>query len=292
MVRLMPTTTPRARRLRLALAAMTAAVAPAGCSSAPPPGPAPAPLHLVASVAQFRFDEGTRNLKAGVTNDSDRDIRVSQATIAWDGFAFPTVPVAGGDVQPGQTAAFTIAYGAPRCSAPPRGKPLLVAVVDGRTLRLPLRVEDPGLLLRLHAKACAAERLDAAATVRLRLARTTTRIGGVEYLPGQVVLTHRPGATDRVRLVDLGGSVLLDLLPRGGRAALPGVLAGERRTLAFPVLLGSAHRCDAHALGQSSQTFLISAYVRLDAQPTQRVILPLSTAEKDRLVGVVHRDCS
>jgi hypothetical protein len=286
----MPTATPRPRRLRIAVAVLAAALAAPGCS--PAPEPAPAPLRLVASVAQFRFDEGTRNLKAGVTNDSDRDIRVSQATIAWDGFAFPTVPVTGGAVQPGQTAAFTIAYGAPRCSAPPRGRPLLVAVVDGRTLRLPLRVEDPGLLLRLHAKACAAERLDAAATVRLRLARATTRIGGVEYLPGQVLLTHRPGATDRVRLVDLGGSVLLDLLPRGGRAALPGVLAGERRTLAFPVLLGSAHRCDAHALGQSSQTFLISAYVRLDAQATQRVILPLSTAERDRLISVVHRDCA
>ena len=78
-------------------------------------------LRLVASVAQFRFDEGTRNLKAGVTNDSDEDIRVSQATIAWDGFAFPTVPVAGGVVHPGQTAAFSIAYGAPEC--PPRHGP-------------------------------------------------------------------------------------------------------------------------------------------------------------------------
>ena len=266
-----------------------------GCTSPGRPQPRPTPpldpAHLVASVAQFRFDEGTRNLKAGVTNHSDRDIRVSQATITWDGFAFPTVPVTGGDVHPGQTAAFTIAYGAPRCSAPPEGRPVLVAVVDGRTLRLPLRVEDPGLLVRLHAKACAAARLDAVATVRLRLAARTTYIGGQEYLPAHVLLTHRPGATDRVRIVDLGGSVLLDLLPRGGRSALLGVLAGERRRLAFPVLLGSAHRCDAHALGQSSQTFLISAYVRLDADPTQRVLLPLTTAEKDRLIAIVHRDC-
>ena len=216
----MPTTRPRARRLLLALAASSVAAAPAGCSSpsAAEPAPTPAPLRLVASVAQFRFDEGTRNLKAGVTNDSDRDIRVSQATIAWDGFAFPTVPVAGGDVHPGQTAAFTIAYGAPQCSAPPRAKPLLVAVVDGRTLRLPLRVEDPRLLLRLHAKACAAERLDAAATVRLRLAGAHDARRGSGVPPGPAWCSrHRPGATDRVRLVDLGGSVLLDLLPRGGR---------------------------------------------------------------------------
>jgi len=287
----MATTRCRARRLLLVLAA-SSVLAGAGCSSPSAPNPAPGPGPLVASVTQFRFDEGTRNLKAGVTNDSDTDIRVSQATIAWDGFAFPTVPVTGGVVHPGQTAAFSIAYGAPQCSAPPRAEPRLVAVVNGRTLRLPLRVEDPRLLLRLHAKACDAERLDAAATVRLRLAARTTRVGGVEYLPGRLVLTHRPGATDLVLIVDLGGSVLLDLLPRGGRRSLPGELAGERRELAFPVLLGSAHRCDAHALGQSSQTFLISAYVRIGSEPTQRVILPLSTVERDRLIGLVHRDCA
>ena len=42
------------------------------------------------------------------------------------------------------------------------------------------------------------------------------------------------------------------------------------------MLLGSAHRCDAHALGQSSQTFLISAYLRLGDGAAQRVVLPLS----------------
>jgi hypothetical protein len=287
----MATTRCRARRLLLVLAA-SSVLAGAGCSSPSAPNPDRAPGPLVASVTQFRFDEGTRNLKAGVTNDSDTDIRVSQATIAWDGFAFPTVPVTGGVVHPGQTAAFSIAYGVPQCSAPPRAEPRLVAVVNGRTLRLPLRVEDPRLLLRLHAKACAAERLDAAATVRLRLAARTTRVGGVEYLPGRLVLTHRPGATDRVLIVDLGGSVLLDLLPRNSRRSLPGELVGERRELAFPVLLGSAHRCDAHALGQSSQTFLISAYVRVGSEPTQRVVLPLSPVERDRLIGIVHRDCA
>ena len=61
--------------------------------------------------------------------------------------------------------------------------------------------------------------------------------------------------------------------------------------LAFPVLMGSAHRCDPHALGQSSQTFLISAYVRLGTDPVQRVVLPLSTAERNRLTGILDRDC-
>ena len=96
----MPATRSRARSLLLALAVCS--LAGAGCSSpsTPKPAPTPTPLRLVASVAQFRFDEGTRTLKAGVTNDSGEDIRVSQATIAWDGFAFPTVPVTGGVVHP------------------------------------------------------------------------------------------------------------------------------------------------------------------------------------------------
>src|SRR4051794_8301410 len=60
-VRLMPTTRSRARRLLLALAAEL--VAFAGCSAPSAPHPAPTPGRLVASVTQFRFDEGTRNLK-------------------------------------------------------------------------------------------------------------------------------------------------------------------------------------------------------------------------------------
>jgi hypothetical protein len=276
------------------LVALVACLVVAGCSAGSAKRAAPeqrAPMRLVASVAQFRFDEGTRNLKAGVTNNGDRAVRVSQATIAWDGFAFPTIPIPGGAVPPGQTAAFDIAYGAPRCSRPPQGRPILLAVVDGRPVRLPLRVEDPQLLVRLHAKECARTRLDAAADVELRLGTRTVDVRGEEYLPGDLLLRHRSGATARVRIVDLGGSVLIDLVPREGRRALPGELRTDADSLSFPVLLGSAHRCDAHARGQSSQTFLISAYVRLADEPTQRVILPLSTAERDRLLGVIDRDC-
>ena len=203
----------RTRAAALAAAAVPLALL-AGCSADRPPAAPASPTstaapHLDASVAQFRFDEGTRNLKAGVTNNGDHDIRVSQATISWDGFAFPTVPLTDGAVLPGQTAAFTIAYGAARCGQPPATEPVLVAVIDGRTTRLPLRVEDPGLLDRLHAKACAAQLLDRAASVHLRLATSTETLRGEEYLPGRLVLRHRAGATAPVRVVDLGGSVLL-----------------------------------------------------------------------------------
>ena len=193
---------------------------------------------------------------------------------------------------PGQTAAFTISYGAPRCPRPDGPRPTLVAVVDGRRLRLPLRVEDPALLRRLHAKACAERRLETAVSVRLRLARTTVRVGGAEYVPGAVVVRRRSGSTAPLRVDDLGGSVLLDLRPRDRRAALPALLRPDRPVLVLPVLLGSTHRCDAHARGQSSQTFLISTYVRLGDHPQQRVVLPLSTAERVRVSAVVDRECA
>ncbi|MEP7089381.1 MAG: hypothetical protein ABI776_04670, partial [Nocardioidaceae bacterium] len=255
-----------------------------------PTRPVVAPLR--ASIGQFRFDEGTRRLSAGVTNDGAGDIRVTRATVDWAAMAFPTLTLPGDVVHPGQTAAFTIRFGAARCARSVGRRPVMVAVVDGRTQRLNLHVDQPGLLGRLRAKDCAQQRLGREAVVRLRLATGTERVAGEEYLPGDLVLRHRSGASEEVRVVDLGGSVLLDLEPRGGRRTLPAALPGNRRELRLPVLLGSVHRCDAHARGQSSQTFLISAFVRLGADPVQRVVLPLDTSERVRLEGILDRDCS
>jgi hypothetical protein len=263
----------------------------AGCTSDPPAAAPPPRLRLDASVTQNRFDEGTADLLAGVTNKSERDIRVTRATIAWDALAFPSVRLPGEAIHPGQTAAFRIRFGDPRCGRPSRTRPVLVAVIDGRTHRLPLRVEDPGLLVRLQVKACVQQRLDQAASVELRIASRTVRVAGEEYLPADLVLQRRSGSVAPVRVVDLDGSVLIELLPRHGRRSLPAVLGPRRTTLDVPVLFGSAHRCDGHARGQSSQTFLFSTFVRVGDRAVQRVVLPLTSAEQNRVIGVVDRDC-
>jgi hypothetical protein len=283
---------PRPWRPALAGLAALLLVGLTGCTddAAPPPRPGQ-DLRLDASVAQFRFDEGTRNLKAGVGNRGEGDIRVTRATIDWPGMVFPTLDLPDTPVRPGQTAAFTIAYARARCGAEPSTRPVLRAVVDGRERSLPLRVEDPGLLVRLRDKACAAQALDAVASVRLLVSRHTERLGGEEYLPGTLVVRRRGPAGERVRVVDLTGSVLVDVLPRGGRRALPEELGPDDRALSFPLLFGSAHRCDAHAVSQSSQTFLLSAYLRRGDGPPQRVLLPLSAPERDRLTGLLRREC-
>src|SRR5690349_4183781 len=120
----------RTMRRFLPTLAVIAGLCVTGCSSTPDPKPAAPEVpsaQLDASVAQYRPDEGTRNLRAGVTNNSKRDIRVTSATISWDGLAFPTVPIADDLVKPGLTAAFNIAYGAPQCSREPTAKPAFVA---------------------------------------------------------------------------------------------------------------------------------------------------------------------
>jgi hypothetical protein len=202
------------------------------------------------------------------------------------------VPISDDLVKPGLTAAFDIAYGAPECSHEPTGKPGFVARIDGHTRRLPLRVEDPGLLTRLRLKACAAERLDAAASVRLRFAHKTVMVRGEEYLPGHVVITRRPGRdAEPIRMVDLGGSVLVEFVARNGARALPVTLAPDHKQLALPVLAGSGHRCDGHARGNSSQTFLLSTYLRLGDAPVQRQILIPAEPDQVRVLAVIDRDC-
>ncbi|HZG97964.1 MAG TPA: hypothetical protein VEY14_06850, partial [Nocardioidaceae bacterium] len=58
-----------------------------------------------------------------------------------------------------------------------------------------------------------------------------------------------------------------------------------------PVLLGSTGRCDAHALGGSTQTFLLSAYVILGDAAEQRVVLTPPPSVQDQVLRVVDRAC-
>jgi hypothetical protein len=167
----------------------------------------------------------------------------------------------------------------------------MAVVVDGAVVDVPLEHDDARGLARLHVRACAQQRLERSASVALRLRREPVTRAGEEYLPGAVVVRRRPGAPEELSVLDLAGSVLLELKPRDGRSVLPARLAAEHDVLRLPVLVGSVHRCDAHALGQSSQTFLFSVYVRLRGQPAQRVTAIPDQATKEALTGILDRDC-
>lgn len=272
------------------VAAVTALVSGlAGCTSAAPPAEGPRVQRLLASATQFRPDEGTRNLHAGVTNLGPRTVTVTSARVVWPGFSWQTVRIPAAPVPAGQTAAFVVRYGAAHCDTHP-GAPYLLAEVDGRRLRLPLKVDLPGLLPRLRAHACAELRLARTAMVDLRLGRRTVRGQGGEYLPGVVVIRRRPGTGAPVTLVDLGGSVLFELRPVR-HDALPARLRPGAPLLRVPVRVGSAGRCDAHARGNSSQTFLFSTYTRLGDGPVLRSIFVPPLATQTRLLRLLDRAC-
>lgn len=257
--------------------------------TAQPPEPAPTPrARLVASVTQFRPDEGTNMLHAGVTNAGPGTVRVTEARVAWSGFTWPAVRVPATPVPAGQTAAFVVRYGAPRCTGRP-GRPQLLATVDGVVRRLPLHVDLPGLLGRLRRDACAARHLARTADVSLRWASRTAVRHGQEYLPGTVTLTRRSAGTP-VRVVDLGGSVLFDLVP-DRRGALPATMGARTARLRVAVRLVPAGRCDAHARGQSSQTFLFSVYLRRGRAPTHRDAFIPDRAVQQRLLDLLDRAC-
>lgn len=278
-------TRPVARRV----AAVLALAAVAGCSGRAAPAPGATRTDLRASVAQFRTDEGPARVTAGVTNDGTRTIHVTSAAIRWGGLRFPEVRLSGEPVPPGQTAVLRASYDAARCGRPTGPAPVLLATVDGVTTRLPLSQDDPTLFDRLHASTCARTRLDAVVAVRLQTADTLRTVGDAPTLPAALVLTRRPGSTAPVRLVDLGGSVLLGLTSR--RGSLPVALDPSEQVLRVPVALDSTRRCDGHSLGQSQQTFVLSAYLRLPGEAVQRVVLALDTRQLALLQEVIDRTC-
>ena len=245
------------RRARCRVRPAVVGLLAAGCSESAGPTPdRSTPLRLDASVTQFRFDEGTRNLKAGRHNNGTATCGSARPRSCGTASPSRRSRSPDGAVPPGQTAAFTIAYGEPQCSQPPTGRPTLVAVVDGRTRRLPLRVEDPRLLVRLHAKACAkASASTRAASVELRLGTRTETVARRGVPPGRPACCGTgPAPPARVRLVGprrqravrpgaarrpegaAGASC-----PQAASAGVPGA-AGLGRTAATPTRAGRARR--------------------------------------------------
>ena len=288
-------------RSRRAVVAGLLAVASTACSPSaapmPQPEPPPSPPSLGLSLSQPRWDEGTRTLRVAVINDSAAPVNVTSATVSSAAFEEAEVSVVEGPVDPGRIAGFTLEYGEPRC-ADAEVRPIgLTVIVDGAERVLPLNPDEAALLERLHDQECAQQRLDAAVSVSLALDDQPVVLDGEEYLSGSVVLRRVPQSADpptSVTLTSFRGSVLLslELDRRDAQAALPATLAPSAERLDVPVLVGSEHRCDPHALTNSSQTYLLSSFIRLPGHPVQRVITVPGVATRNRLAAIIDRDCA
>ncbi len=271
-----------------ALAVLVAALLPGTVAACSPPAdePAPPPVRLEAFLSQPRPDEGTRVLRTAIVNEGDRQVEVTSATVDWSGFERRDTRTDDGSLEPGGTLGLVLEFGRARCEEPVEDRPRLAAVVDGVERTVPLTVRDPELLDRLRARECGLRALDEAVSVDLVLEPRIVVRDGRRTVPGTLEVVRREGATADVRVVDLGGSVLLRF---GTGTALPADVGPDR--LDLPVTVASTDRCDAHALSQSSQTFLIGAYVAVGGAEPVRVLTVPDGADRRRIQTVIRRDC-
>lgn len=235
------------------------------------------------TVLQQRVDEATRTVGVEATNHGTTPVHVSSVRLSGGGLDARATPL-DTDLQPGLTVALRTSYGRPDCDD--RADPVVATLeMDGRVVELPVDADGRQEVDRLLDVDCADHTL--AATAAVRLAGPYRTVGRAEpQVQGRLVLQRR-GAGPAVDVRSLGGSVLIDLRPVGEVADLR---FGAERAVT-PVLLGSTGRCDAHALGGSTQTFLLSAYVRLGDAPEQRVVLTPPPQVQSRVLRAVDRAC-
>lgn len=251
----------------------------------------PPASELSASAGQFRFDEGTRNVRTGITNNSSKPITVTTARISWDGFKWSVAKLAKEPVLPNQTAAFMSHFGRANCTTTPSG-PRLRAVVNGVRRDLPLHVDQPGLFERLRTSVCAAQRLTDAASLTLSIGRSVLHDQGVPFYAGTVAVRRHQVPGEPVTVVDLGGSILFNVLPREGRRLRPVRLPPGTQSLTIPIRVGPTQECSAHSRGNTSQPFLFSVYTRTGGDPVHRNIKVPDKATQLRLLGLIDRYCA
>lgn len=244
--------------MRVALvtvALLLTACADGGPGDAPPPG-------LRAALEQSRDNENRGLVQVVVTNDGDAPVRVRGVRLDSPGYEPVAVAPFDQEVRPGSRTAFPVDDGEAVCDGGTSGSGAVLALAEAegtRQVRLAVPDDDP-VLRRLHARACALQRIGDTVDIAL----TGARRAGPETVTLDLVVTRRAGR-QAVRVTDLQSSIILT-----GRApALPLVLAGSAARAATPVEV-RAVRCEAHALIESKRTYTFPVFVGLgDAEPLQ-----------------------
>lgn len=268
----------------------------AGCSGeSDPNGTAPTStaddVALAATLTQSRVNEGTRIINAELTNTSDAPVVVD--TVKLDSSQFATLAPAdkGSTFAPGQTIDLAIEYGDPICDGELKQTSFTVGLDDGSTVELSIDAAGMQWLNRLYTKECALESVSDIATIEYGPTFTRATVDGELVLTGELVL-KRPSGSDTSTVLtvrSLAGSVLVRFDPNPA-SALPAQLTPGLEELRIPIEFG-AFRCDQHARGQSSQTFLLSVFVKPPDLPQQRVILAPDEQLQGEILDLIDDVC-
>lgn len=296
----------RVRTTLTAVAATLVVVMAAGCdfgsggsgaaapTTTPAVGPPPPDLH--ATLTQLRFNEGTRLINAEITNAGETEVHVTSVHLK----AAQNEPLRATpkdtDFQPGRTIALATEFGDPVCEATARDKPVFaLGLADGGSIDVPLDAAGIATLHRFNERECNLQAIAAIASVRLATSFSRAQVGGQQVLRGFLIV-ERPtdaGASGTfktpLRIEEVEGSVLIRLVPDHG--SIPVELLPRQRDLRVPVLIGT-FRCDPHALGESTQTFLLSVIVRQPGDEAQRIPVVPGTSLQRQTSSLIERSCA
>ena len=247
-----------------------------------PTGP---PLDVTLSWSQHRIDEGSARANLRVVNDRDEDLRVTEIGVDSPGYG---VHLEDHDsvVPAGQTIDLRMTLPEPTCDADPVPAYGIVRSGD-RTAKEKLDPQGQDFLESLWRRRCNQLSVSDVADLSWDFGDyQAVGEGRDSYLPGALVMDRVPGTDTPVQVVGMQGSVLFRIEPD----SLP-VLGPDDSRVEVPVKLRWG-RCDAHAIGESSQTFLWKLDVKVgDAAPV-RITTTVEDDAKGPLLGYLKDACA
>lgn len=253
------------------------------CSPPADQPPSAPPPRITLSFIQQRIDEGTPRAQLRVVNRSPDAVTVTGVGLDWAGYGGRFLQEYDTTVPPGQIVDLRVILPSPTCDAAP-GPVFGLVETGGTTVRARLDESGQGFVTRTWTRACAEQRLSSAVDIGYGDRWEPAGSGRDSTLRGTLELSRRADSSP-IRVVSLAGSVLFQpVLP--GRMILP----RGQGSASFPLALVPV-RCDEHAVGQSTQTFLFRATVRIGAsEPLVVPVVPDQRA-KDLALALLTRAC-
>ncbi|MCA0145879.1 hypothetical protein [Blastococcus sp. LR1] len=273
--------------MRRAVALGAAVLVMAGCApqvdregTRPSAAPGlPAVSGVTAEAVRLRTDAAVGN-RFHLRITASEAFAVTAVALRVPGFdPVPAVPVTA-EFEAGRVIDLPVTYDGVDCAVRPGPAAALLTVrrPDGAVeeLAVPLAGDVPA---RLHAEACAAERLAESVEVVV-----TALQPGDEELTGRLTLRRRDSA-EPVTVGRLGRSVLLDV-----DAELPLELPADALDAAAAVVFQPA-TCEPHVLAETKQPHVFPLEITVGEESPVVVDLPVDDALRTALVDLVRRVC-
>ncbi|MGI8531885.1 MAG: hypothetical protein ACR2KN_02680 [Geodermatophilaceae bacterium] len=257
------------------------------------PSYGPAVPGVTALAYRARIDYATTGqFQIRVHNTGPEPFTVSGVTLDSPGFQRLAATPKQSEFQPGALIDLRSTYGTAICgdgiSPEPAYALLDVLRPDGRSeqLRVPLP-SDNNTIPGIHAERCRAQAIAAAVTVTL-VDLAVEQQNGAATVSGSLRL-HRAGSTASIAVVDMLGSVVLQVRPDAG-TDLPVELAASDTDLAVPIRIRQA-TCDPHYLAEVKTPFQFPLWLSFDGGDKQYSEIPVTTQQKDFLQGYLGDVC-